>query len=202
MGDFRRQLQATTCFPLRIGNSLFAFTLSPYYSSFPSSYYHAYRRPPPPALPDAQPTVHDLARQVAANLATFSNAYPFTPIRVAKTALFLAAGTPLHMKRAILTDVSATIQWMLISHHQVVVVTRPVVATNAAGDPIFLASLGDNLAQAIPVSLLDSATLGSVVVLVTQDRYPGRPHCFGPSWLRRGAWPARPAPQCRRHFVG
>jgi hypothetical protein len=57
---------------------------------------------------------------------------------------------------------------MLVSHQQVMVVTCPVVATNAAV-PIFLASLCDTLAQAILVSFLDSATFGSVVVLVTQD---------------------------------
>jgi hypothetical protein len=115
---------------------------------------------------------HDLACQVAANLATFSNAYPFTAARAAKTAPFLADGIPPHMKRAILTDVSTTIQWMLVSHQQVTLVTHPVVTTNATGDPIFLASLGDTLAQAIPVSFLDLATLGSpVVVLVTQDKH-------------------------------
>jgi hypothetical protein len=42
--------------------------------------------PPPPVLPGAQPTVHDLARQAAANLATLSNAHPFTVTRAAKTA--------------------------------------------------------------------------------------------------------------------
>jgi hypothetical protein len=50
------------------------------------------------------------------------------------------------MKPAILMDVSTTIQWMLVSHQQVVVVTRPVDANNAAGGPIFLVSLGDTLA--------------------------------------------------------
>jgi hypothetical protein len=111
-------------------------------------------------------TVQDLARQIAGNLATFSSAYPLLAGRVSKTAKFLAAGTPSYMRRAIITDVSTTIQWLLIHEGRVVVVTRPVVATNAAGDPIFLASLGDALHQSTPVSFPESAVTGQVVVLV------------------------------------
>lgn len=115
------------------------------------------------------PTMNDLARLAAANLTTFSAAHAFTPAREAKAARFLSAGTPVHQKRALILDRSTTAQWLVISNQQVVVVTCPFVATNTAGDPIFLASYGDSLTQATPVSLPDEATWGGVVALVTQD---------------------------------
>jgi hypothetical protein len=53
------------------------------------------------------------------------------------------------MKRAIDADVLTTSQWMMVSTQQdLMVIQHSVVATNAAGDHIFLASLGDTLAKA------------------------------------------------------
>jgi hypothetical protein len=111
----------------------------------------------------------DLARQAAGNLSTFSGAYTFTTARAAKTAAFLAAATPVHVRLALLLDVLTAIQWLVVYRQQVVVVTRPFVASDDLGQAIFLGSLGDGLAQATPVSLLNEITLGGMVV--TQDNH-------------------------------
>jgi hypothetical protein len=150
----------------------------------------------------------DLARQAAGNLSTFSGAHTFTAARAAKTAAFLAAATPVHMRLALLLDVSTTIQWLVVYRQQVVVVTRPFVASDDLGQPIFLASLGDDLAHATPVSLLDEITLGGVVVLVTQDDHIalGLPGCVAipgmldPPPLADGSPSAEQAGIDRLHF--
>jgi hypothetical protein len=121
------------------------------------------------STPPAPLTMHDLARQVAGNLSSFSDAYPFTAPRAARAAAFLAAGTPPHMKHALLMDASITMQWLAVHQNRVVVLTKPVVATSGTGEAIFLASLGDSLGQATPVSFAHSVATGQVVVLVTQD---------------------------------
>jgi hypothetical protein len=128
---------------------------------------------PPPQL-----TLHELARQVAGNLSRFSEAYQFTVPRATRTAEFLDSGVSALMKHALLMDPSATLQWLAISDNRVVVLTKPVVATSGAGLAIFLASLGDSLAQATPVSFDHNVATGQVVALVTQDdhtalRLPG-----------------------------
>jgi hypothetical protein len=122
------------------------------------------------APPVAQ-TVNDLVRQVAGNLQTFSGAYAYSAAGVAKTAAFLSTSTPDYMKLPLLLDHSTTTQWLVIYGTQVVVLTRPMVATNRAGDHIFLASLGDALAQATPVSIPDSVIQGGVVVLLTHANH-------------------------------
>jgi hypothetical protein len=128
----------------------------------PVSYAFTMSAPPP-----QQQTMQELARQVAGNLDTFSGAYPFTAARAAKTKAFLDASTPPHMKRAILGDVSTTLQWLLVHGDQVVVVTRPVIATDVNGAPVFLASLGDSLTQVIPVLFPDYVLTSQVLALVT-----------------------------------
>jgi hypothetical protein len=112
------------------------------------------------------PTVIEFARHAAGNFTTFSGAYSLTSARLQRTAAFLAAGTPLMLKSAILGDPSLTIQWMALANGRTVVLTRPVVATDATSMPIYLASLGDDLAQATPVALATSIATDMVVTLV------------------------------------
>jgi hypothetical protein len=112
------------------------------------------------------PTVIEFARHAASNLTTFSGAYLLTSARLQRTAAFLSAGTPLMLKNAILGDPSLTIQWMAVANGRTVVLTRPVVATDATSVPIYLASLGDDLAQATPVALATSIATDMVVTLV------------------------------------
>jgi hypothetical protein len=112
------------------------------------------------------PTVIEFARHAAGNLTTFSGAYSLTSACLQRTAAFLAAGTPLMLKSAILGDPSLTIQWMAVANGRTVVLTRPVVATDATSTPIYLASLGDDLAQATPVALATSIATDMVVTLV------------------------------------
>ena len=154
--------------------SLFLILKEPLSSYFQYTHRHYAMSATAPTVTD----VHDLARQVAGNLQYFSEAYSYTAARAARTEAFLAAGTPAHMKRAILMDPSLTVQWLVVCEDQVVVLTRPVIATNVAGDPIFLASLGDSLGQATPVSIPDTVVANQVVALVTTDdsvalRLPG-----------------------------
>ena len=116
------------------------------------------------------PTVRDMALQVAGNLATFSGAYPFTPNGVSRTSTLLATTTPLPMKLSLLMDTSTTTQWLVVYRAQVVVLTRPMVATNTAGECIIPASLGDSMVQAVPVSIPHSVISSSgVIVLVLED---------------------------------
>ena len=115
------------------------------------------------------PTVHDMAIQAAGHLATFSGAYPFTPNGVSKTSSVLATTTPLPMRLSLLMDTSTTNQWLVVCGAQVVVLTRPMVATNAAGDCIILASLGDSMIQAVPVSIPHSVISSGVIALVSED---------------------------------
>jgi hypothetical protein len=112
------------------------------------------------------PTVTEFARHAAGNLTTFSGAYSLTSARLQHTAAFLAAGTPLMLKGAILGDPSLTIQWMAVANGRTVVLTRPVVATDTTNTPIYLASLSDDLAQATPVALATSIATAMVVTLV------------------------------------
>jgi hypothetical protein len=112
------------------------------------------------------PTVIEFARHAAGNLTTFSGAYSLTSARLQRTAAFLAAGTPLMLKSAILGDPSLTIQSMAVANGRTVVHTCPVMATDATSTPIYLASLGDDLAQATPVALATSIATDMVVTLV------------------------------------
>lgn len=116
------------------------------------------------AAPPA-PTVHDLALQAAGNLATFS------VNGASKTSTLLATTTPLPMKLSLLMDTSTTTQWLVVYEAQVVVLTRPMAATNTTGQCIFLASLGDSLAQqTVPVSIIPHSIISNgVVVLVPED---------------------------------
>jgi hypothetical protein len=113
------------------------------------------------------PTVIKFARHAAGNLTTFSGAYLLTLARFQRTAAFLAAGAPLMLKGPILGDPSLTIQWMDVANGRTaVVLTRPVVATDTTSTLIYLASLGDDLAQATPVALATSIATDMVVTLV------------------------------------
>jgi hypothetical protein len=117
-------------------------------------------------IPPAPSTVIEFARHAAGNLTTFSGAYSLTSARLQRTAAFLAAGPPPMLKGAILGDPSLTIQWMVVANGRTVVLTRPVVATDSTATPIYVASLGDDLAQAIPVALATTIASDMVVTLV------------------------------------
>jgi hypothetical protein len=83
----------------------------------------------------------------------FSGTHPFDPEKAAKVAKALRHDIQITYRSAVIASPDTVCQFLFVNEGNIHCITRPMVATDATNDTIYLASMSDTIGKSVPVQI-------------------------------------------------